>query len=145
MRTFLTSLMRLGRQVRAMLINSARTLGGIVDTYVPAARPPCRADTGVCPAWVQVPEHARQIRDSVEIKRKICKFHGGLRLNDCVYERVLDCHDFAPVSAYFVRSLTHTSFAPGVQPPPTVVKQRLVNSPNPYEGFGMPLLSRFCL
>ena len=37
-----------------MLINSARTLGGSVNVYVPVPRPACNADTGVCPAWVQV-------------------------------------------------------------------------------------------
>ena len=40
-------------QVRAMLINSARTLGGSVDVYIPAVRPPCSSDAA-CPAWVQV-------------------------------------------------------------------------------------------
>ena len=44
----------LSTQVRAMLINSARTLGGVVDVYVPPTRPPCNAVTGVCPAWVAV-------------------------------------------------------------------------------------------
>ena len=42
------------RQVRALLINSARSIGGTVEIYSYQARPPCPADTGICPPWVQV-------------------------------------------------------------------------------------------